>query len=76
MDKSNGEETYEGGRYLDLRFADLKNDGTLFIDFNKAYNPYCAFSGGYSCPIPPLENRIQVAIPAGEKKFRKPHYQH
>jgi uncharacterized protein len=76
MDKTNGEETYEGGRYLDLRFADLLKDGTVLIDFNKAYNPYCAFSSGYSCPIPPLENRISIAITAGEKKFLKPYDQH
>jgi uncharacterized protein (DUF1684 family) len=67
-DQSNGESTYGGGRYLDLRVQDIV-DGTLVLDFNKAYNPYCAYSDGYSCPIPPDENHLQVSILAGEKAF-------
>jgi uncharacterized protein (DUF1684 family) len=67
-DETNGTSTYAGGRYIDLRTGDLKGN-TLVIDFNKAYNPYCAFSSGYSCPKPPDENRLQVAIEAGEKAF-------
>ncbi len=58
--------TYGAGRYLDLDLRDFKN-GELKIDFNKAYNPYCAFSDGYSCPIPPKENNLGVEIMAGEK---------
>ncbi|MEO7216313.1 DUF1684 domain-containing protein [Mucilaginibacter sp.] len=69
-DESNGKETYGGGRYIDLREGDFKN-GRVIIDFNKAYNPYCAFAGGYSCPKPPDENQLKIAIPAGEKKFGK-----
>jgi uncharacterized protein (DUF1684 family) len=69
-DETNGKETYGGGRYIDLREADFKN-GTVTIDFNKTYNPYCAFAGGYSCPKPPDENQLKIAIPAGEKKFAK-----
>jgi uncharacterized protein (DUF1684 family) len=69
-DETNGRETYGGGRYIDLREADFKN-GSITIDFNKAYNPYCAFAGGYSCPKPPDENQLAIAIPAGEKKFAK-----
>ena len=65
-------ETYGGGRYLDLTTNDIK-DGKLVIDFNKCYNPYCAFAGGYNCPIPPVENRLPVAIPAGEMMFGKAH---
>src|SRR5688572_13149958 len=70
-DATSGEETYESGRYIDLEINDIKNDRVL-IDFNRAYNPYCAYvSGKYNCPIPPAENRLVVAIPAGEKAFKK-----
>lgn len=71
-DDTNGKETYEGGRYIDLREKDFK-DNTVIIDFNKSYNPYCAFSGGYSCPKPPDENHLHLAIEAGEKKYGKRH---
>lgn len=67
-DATNGKTTYEGGRYIDLREKDFKGN-TVIIDFNKAYNPYCAFSGGYACPKPPDENQLHLAIEAGEKKF-------
>lgn len=71
-DATSGEETYESGRYIDLETDDIKNDRIL-IDFNRAYNPYCAYvSGKYNCPIPPAENRLIVAIRAGEKAFAKP----
>lgn len=69
-DLTNYEETYGGGRYLDLRTGDIRRS-TVVLDFNKCYNPYCAFAGGYSCPIPPDENKLQVAIRAGEKNFGK-----
>ena len=72
-DATSGEETYESGRYIDLETKDIVNDNVL-IDFNKAYNPYCAYvSGKYNCPIPPDENRLIVSIRAGEKAFRKSH---
>lgn len=71
-DKTSGKETYGGGRYLDLKTQDLK-DGELLLDFNKAYNPYCAYSEGFNCPIPPKENSLIVAIKAGEKNFGKEH---
>jgi uncharacterized protein (DUF1684 family) len=67
-DQSNGESTYGGGRYLDLRVQDIV-DSILMLDFNKAYNPYCAYSDGYSCPIPPDENHLEVSILAGEKEY-------
>lgn len=67
-DTTNGNETYGGGRYIDLREGDIK-DGKLILDFNKAYNPYCAYSAGCSCPKPPAENDLNVAIKAGEKIF-------
>ncbi len=68
-DETNGEETYGGGRYLDLRMKEIK-DGYVQLDFNKCYNPYCAYKGGYSCPIPPVENKLLIPIKAGEKKFK------
>ncbi len=69
-DKTTGFDTYGGGRYIDLRIEDLKNDSFL-LDFNKAYNPYCAYTTGYNCPIPPAENDLPVAITAGEKNYGK-----
>ncbi|WP_229311093.1 DUF1684 domain-containing protein [Larkinella soli] len=71
-DLTNGKETYGGGRYLDLRMSDQK-EGKITIDFNKAYNPYCAYSDGYACPIPPKENHLPIAVRAGEKAFSRPH---
>lgn len=67
-DLSNGETTYGGGRYLDLRLKDIV-DNELMLDFNKAYNPYCAYSDGYVCPIPPDENHLDISILAGEKQY-------
>ncbi len=71
LDQSNGKQTYEGGRYIDLDIKDIKN-GMINIDFNKAYNPYCAYSNGYRCPQPPAENQLQIIIEAGEKKYKGP----
>lgn len=73
-DLTSGEETYDAGRYLDLKTGDIVNDKVV-IDFNKAYNPYCAYvDGKYNCPIPPRENQLEVAIHAGEMSFSKsPH---
>ncbi|HEX7904799.1 MAG TPA: DUF1684 domain-containing protein [Chitinophagaceae bacterium] len=72
-DLTNGEESYENGRYIDLKMADLET-GSYVIDFNKAYNPYCAYvSNQFNCPIPPKENNLAVAIRAGEMKFGKVH---
>ena len=70
-DKTTGDQTYHAGRYIDFTIEDINND-QLVIDFNKAYNPYCAYvKGRYSCPIPPKENYLPVAIEAGEKSFGK-----
>ena len=63
-DQTNGDSSYGGGRYVELR---IPAADTIVIDFNKAYNPYCAYNSRYSCPIPPKENRIPLAIPAGVK---------
>lgn len=69
-DKTNGDTSYGGGRYVELR---IPAGDTIVIDFNKAYNPYCAYNSRYSCPIPPKENRIPLAIPAGVKAPVYPH---
>ncbi len=63
-DATSSKETYGGGRYLDTRIPDGKE---LLLDFNQAYNPYCAYSHRYSCPIPPEENTLKTSIEAGEK---------
>lgn len=65
-DLTNGEETYSGGRYIDMP---VPQRDTVAIDFNKAYNPYCAYGGKYSCPKVPAANDLPVAIRAGVKKF-------
>lgn len=65
-DSTNGEETYIGGRYIDCR---IQKELEWSIDFNKAYNPYCAYNYKYSCPIVPMENDLPIAIKAGVKKF-------
>ncbi|AEV31450.1 Protein of unknown function (DUF1684) [Owenweeksia hongkongensis DSM 17368] len=67
-DLTNGEETYGAGRYVE---ATLPEGDTLLIDFNKAYNPYCAYNDKYSCPIPPKENHLGIEIKAGELVFEK-----
>ncbi|HEX6915913.1 MAG TPA: DUF1684 domain-containing protein [Chitinophagaceae bacterium] len=67
-DLTNGISTYSAGRYLDFTATDIKN-GKLALDFNKAYNPYCAFTDGFNCPIPPAENNLALKVNAGEKKF-------
>lgn len=70
-DATNGKESYATGRYLDLKTTDIRN-GQVMLDFNKAYNPYCAYvSEGYSCPVPPRENHLKIAVNAGEQQFVK-----
>lgn len=64
-DLTNSDETYGGGRYIDLKTGDIQN-GKVTIDFNKCYNPWCAYSDGYNCPIPPIENHFDLEINAGE----------
>lgn len=65
-DFSNGDESYGGGRYLDLK---IPTSDSLSLDFNLSYNPYCAYNHKYSCPIPPEENDLEVRIEAGEKSY-------
>lgn len=67
-DSQAGSETYGAGRYLE---PEVLNDGRLAVDFNLAYNPYCAYNELFSCPITPFENRLKVPIRAGEKVFHE-----
>lgn len=67
-DLTSGNESYGGGRYLDFKIPKTKE---IILDFNKSYNPYCAYNEKYSCPIPPVENDLQIAIEAGVKSFKK-----
>ncbi|MCX7547083.1 DUF1684 domain-containing protein [Xanthomarina sp. F1114] len=68
LDTTNGESTYGGGRYIE---CDMPNNGIIEIDFNTAYNPYCAYNEKYSCPIVPRENYLSVKVEAGVKDFIK-----
>ncbi len=65
-DLTNKDLTYGGGRYLDL---EIPHADTIVIDFNRCYNPYCAYDERWSCPLTPLENYLEVSIIAGEKKY-------
>lgn len=67
-DLTNGIESYHGGRYIDLRIPEGEE---IIVDFNKAYNPYCAYADGFSCPIVPKENHLDIRIPAGIKYQEK-----
>lgn len=72
-DETNGFQTYGGGRFIDLRIP--KEGNEIVIDFNKAYNPYCAYGDRWSCPIPPPESNIETEIKAGVKQlFKHPHH--
>ena len=68
FDKTNGDESYGGGRYLDLR---IPNGDSIEIDFNKAYNPYCVYNERYSCPLVPRVNFIDFEVKAGMKNYEK-----
>jgi len=65
-DGTSDKESYGASRYLDL---DLTKDDNYVIDFNYAYNPYCAYSEDYVCPLPPRENWLDIEIRAGEKNY-------
>lgn len=66
-DLTNTDETYAGGRYLEFSIPDKED---VELDFNYAYTPYCAYNPTFSCPIPPKENNLPVAIKAGEKNYK------
>jgi len=71
-DATSGQETYGGGRYLDLDAARNRTaDGKWILDLNRAYNPWCVYSEGYTCPFVPRENWLAVPLRAGEKNYPK-----
>jgi uncharacterized protein (DUF1684 family) len=68
LDDTNGEGTYGGGRYMDLR---IPEGDTMILDFNKSYNPYCVYNEKFSCPIVPRQNYVSTRVEAGVKAFKK-----
>jgi uncharacterized protein (DUF1684 family) len=73
-DATSGRETYGAGRYLEVELEHhVGGEHTAILDFNLAYNPYCAYSPYYSCPIPPAENTLPVAVTAGERDYGAGH---
>ena len=67
-DKTTGQATYRGGRYMDLRpDGELADGDTVVVDFNLAYTPFCAFDDAFACPLPPEENWLSTTVPAGER---------
>jgi uncharacterized protein (DUF1684 family) len=69
-DRTNGRGSYGGGRYLDAT-KPAAGDTEIVLDFNAAYNPFCAYNDGFACPVPPQDNRLAIDIPAGEKAYKE-----
>jgi hypothetical protein len=70
-DDTSGEDSYGGGRYMDVMTTDEDPDGTIKLNFNNTYNPYCAYNEKYSCPLSPRKNHLDIEIKAGIKVFEK-----
>jgi uncharacterized protein (DUF1684 family) len=70
-DATSSDESYGGGRYMDVMTTDENADGTIELNFNNTYNPYCAYNDKYSCPLTPRKNHLDVAIKAGIMVFEK-----
>jgi len=70
-DATSGDETYGGGRYMDIEMPVRTGSKSIELDFNKAYNPYCAYNPTYSCPLPPKENILAFPVEAGEKAYKE-----
>jgi uncharacterized protein (DUF1684 family) len=70
-DDTSGEDSYGGGRYMDVMTTDENLDGTILLNFNNTYNPYCAYNDKYSCPLTPRKNHLDIEIKAGIKVFKK-----
>ena len=70
-DDTSGNESYGGGRYMDVMTTDIKKDNTILLNFNNTYNPYCAYKDKYSCPLTPKKNHLNIEINAGVKTFKK-----
>ncbi|NCT08647.1 MAG: DUF1684 domain-containing protein [Flavobacteriia bacterium] len=70
-DQTSGNESYGGGRYMDIMITDISNKNTITLNFNNTYNPYCAYNDKYSCPLTPRKNHLTIEIKAGVKNFKK-----
>ncbi|WP_439132762.1 DUF1684 domain-containing protein [Polaribacter sp.] len=70
-DDTSGNESYGGGRYMDVMTTDINMDSTITLNFNNTYNPYCAYNDKYSCPLTPRKNHLNIEIKAGVKAFKK-----
>ncbi len=70
-DDTSGNESYGGGRYMDVMISDERTDGTIVLNFNNTYNPYCAYNKKYSCPLTPRKNYLKLKVLAGVKDFKK-----
>ena len=70
-DATSGNESYGGGRYMDLMTTDIDEDQTIEINFNNTYNPYCVYNEKYSCPLTPRKNHVDTEITAGIKDFKR-----
>ena len=70
-DDTSGNESYGGGRYMDVMITDESADGTLNLNFNNTYNPYCAYNDKFSCPLTPRKNHLDIEIKAGIMAFEK-----
>lgn len=70
-DDTSGYESYGGGRYMDVMTTDENTDGTILLNFNNTYNPYCAYNAKYSCPLTPRKNHLDVEVEAGVMVFEK-----
>jgi len=70
-DNTSGNESYGGGRYMDVMITDIKDDNTIELNFNNTYNPYCAYNDDYSCPLTPRKNHLDIEVKAGIKAFKK-----
>ena len=70
-DETSGSDSYGGGRYMDVYKSKINTNGTLELNFNNTYNPYCAYNDDYSCPLTPRDNHLSMEILAGVKDFKK-----
>ena len=70
-DLTSGEQSYGGGRYMDVKLSDEQENGTFLLNFNNTYNPYCAYNEKFSCPLTPKKNHLNISIKAGVKDFKK-----
>ncbi len=70
-DDTSGDESYGGGRYMDVMITDIQQDNTVLLNFNNTYNPYCVYNEKYSCPLTPRKNHLDVEIKAGIKDFKR-----